>query len=156
MLDWLRRLAGATRKETPQELLGLASSAIKNESGGYGYRSDLYYLLEEEKVPRELWPWILAYVTRTAKLTYLDEKEIRFLRWKIIAHEARIMMAIDNQLPPPEYFPSLDDYRRYVDSMRMLPGQLMQYMLFTMKRSYLGFERRLQASRTLYVGYARG
>jgi len=153
VLEWIRNLVGASRKETPQELLGLAQAAIQGEgSGGSG---DLYYLLEEEKIPRELWPWILAYVTRTSKLTYLDDRDIEYLKWKISAHVARVQLEIDNILPPPEMFPSLEDYRKFVGSVRLLPVNLEQLMLFIVKRSYHGFERKLQASRTLYVGYAR-
>lgn len=151
--DWIHRLTGTSRKETPQEeLFGLANKFIENDTGG-GLKSNLYYLLEEEKIPREVWPWVLAYITRSAKLTNLDDKDIEYLRWKIMAHVARIQLEIDNILPKPEYFPSLEDYRKYISALRLLPHNLEQFMLFVIKRSHLGFERRLQATRTVYIGY---
>jgi len=154
VFDWIRRMAGVSRRATPQELLGLAEKAVEGESSSAG-RGDLYYLLEEEKIPRELWPWILAYVTRSSKLTYLDDKDIEYLRWKIMAHAARIQLEIDNILPPPDLFPSLDDYRKHVGSLRLLPVNLEKLMLFIVKRAYHGFERRLESTRTYYVGYTR-
>ena len=115
-------------------------------------RSDLYMLLEEEKIPRELWPYILAFMTRSMKLTYFDDRDTEYMTWKIIAQATRIQMVVDNLVPPPEYFPSLEDYRRYVESMMMIPRNLEAFMLAVLKRSYHGFERSLEASRYFYMG----
>ena len=143
-------MGGVHRKPEPLELTGLLEKAVENEVQPGG-RGELYYYLEEEKIPRELWPYILGFMTRTAKLTYLDDREVRYWRWKVVAHAARIQLSIDNLMPKPEQFPTLADYRRAVDALRHLPANLEYFMWATVKRAYHGFERKMEASRYFYV-----
>ena len=152
VFGWIRRLAGVREKPSPQELLGITEKALEKEMQSGVGRTDFYYLLEEEKVPRELWPLVLGFMTRSVKLTYFDDREIRYLRWRVIAHSGRIQLAVDNMLPRPSQYASLADYRRVVDAMRSLPFNLEVFMLAVLKRSYQGFERKLEASRYLYLG----
>ena len=79
MLGFLRRLVGIREKPDPRELLGLVQAVESSgEQQGSSLGFDLYTLLEDEKIPRELWPFILGFVARDTKLTYFTREDEEF------------------------------------------------------------------------------
>ncbi len=147
VLEFIRRLTGAREKPDPRELVGLLESVASQQDSGGAPPFDLYTLLEDEKVGRELWPYILGFIARDTKLTYFTEKDEEYLFWKIEAIATRIEMALNSQVPPPERFPTLRDYVKLVHANQLLAQNLRILMLAAVRRSTLGFERRLQAMR---------
>jgi len=147
VLDFVRRLTGAREKPDPRELLGLLESIDSRGHDGGAPPFDLYTLLEDEKIGRELWPYILGFVARDTKLTYFTEKDEEYLFWKIEALATRIEAALNSQTPSPDRFPSLGDYVKLIHANQLLAQNLRVLMLATVRRSTLGFERRLQAMR---------
>ncbi|BAN89919.1 hypothetical protein [Aeropyrum camini] len=120
MLEFVRRLTGAREKPDPRELLGLLPFAGEAGGEGGGPPLDLYTLLEDEKVGRELWPYILGFVARDTKLTYFTERDEEYLFWKIEAIATKIEMALNSQTPPPERFARVEDYIKVVEARRLL------------------------------------
>ena len=157
-MEFVRRLVGAREKPDPRELLGLVEAAAVSEAqnGGGAPPFDLYTLLEDEKVGRELWPYILGFVARDTKLTYFTERDEAYLFWKIEAIATRIEIALNSQTPPPDRFPSLEDYVKLVHANQLLAQNLRVLMLAAVRRSTRGFERRLQAMRHFVVSYGGG
>ena len=157
VLEYVKRLLGAREKPDPRELLGLlqGGGVVEQDQGG-SVPFDLYTLLEDEKISRELWPYVLGFATRDTKLTYFTEKDERYLFWKIEALATRIGMALNAQTPPPERFPSLEDYVKLTNANQLLVENLKIWMLAVARRSTLGFERRLQAMRHYVVSYGQG
>lgn len=156
MLEWLRRLVGAREKPDPRELLGLVEASMASPEQPSVPNFDLYTLLEDEKIGREIWPYILAFVARDMKLTYFDRKDEEYLFWKIEALGTWIEMALNSETPSPDSFPSLRDYVRVVNAQRLLAENLKLYMLAVARRSTHGFERLLQTRRHFVVSYGGG
>ena len=150
------RLAGVREKPDPRELLGLVGAVEGQGQQGGAPPFDLYTLLEDEKVPRELWPYILGFVARDTKLTYFTERDEEYLFWKIEALATRIEVALNSQTPSPDRFPSLDDYVRLVHANQLLAQNLRVLMLASVRRSMYGFERQMQAMRRYVVSYGGG
>jgi len=143
-------------KPDPRELLGLVGAVEGQGQQGGAPPFDLYTLLEDEKVPRELWPYILGFVARDTKLTYFTERDEEYLFWKIEALATRIEVALNSQTPSPDRFPSLDDYVRLVHANQLLAQNLRVLMLASVRRSMYGFERQMQAMRRYVVSYGGG
>ena len=156
VLDWLRRLAGVREKPDPRELLGLVGAVEGQGQQGGAPPFDLYTLLEDEKIPRELWPLVLGFIVRDVKLTYFEPRDIEYLFWKIEAHVARLRMMFSSVAPHPSRFASVEEYVRATESLRLLPDNLRVMMMAAVRRSTLGFERRLQAMRHFVVSYGSG
>lgn len=156
MLEFLRRMVGAREKPRLEELAGLVEAVREGEGQGGGLPFDLYTLLEDEKIGRELWPFILGFIVRDTKLTYFTEKDLEFLFWKIESIATRIEIALNSQVPPPERFPSLEDYVKLVHANNLLAQNLRVLMLAAVKRSTFGFERRLQSMRHYVFSYGSG
>ncbi|BAA79807.2 hypothetical protein ASQ66_gp09 [Aeropyrum pernix spindle-shaped virus 1] len=154
VLEYVRRLVGAREKPDPRELLGLVEAVDAGQQQGGAPPFDLYTLLEDEKVGRELWPYILGFVARDTKLTYFTERDEEYLFWKIEAIATKIEMALNSQTPPPDRFPRVEDYVKVVEAQRLLADNLRVLMLAAVRRSTLGFERRLQAMRHFVFSYS--
>ena len=117
---------------------------------------DLYTLLEDEKIGRELWPYVLGFAARDTKLTYFTERDEEYLFWKIEAIATRIEMALNSETPTPDRFPSLEDYLKVVHGNQLLAQNLRIWMLAVARRSWLGFERLLESRREYVIGYRGG
>lgn len=154
MLEYVKRLVGAAEKPRPEEhliLSSLAQNPAVVDSGGAPF--DLYTLLEDERIQRELWPYVLAFATRDMKLTFFDEKDEEYIFWKIKALSTRIGMALNTITPSPERFPKLEDYVKVEESKQLLIENLELWMLAVARRSRYGFERRLQATRHIMLSW---
>ena len=155
VLEFVRRLTGARERPRPEEQLILSSLAqnpvVLQDSGGVPF--DLYTLLEDEKIGRELWGLILAFASRDMKLSFFDERDEEYLFWKIESLATRIGMAINAMTPHPDRYPKLEDYVKTVESSQLLVENLKLWMLAVARRSRFGFERRLQATRHIVMSY---
>ena len=155
VLEFVRRLTGAQERPRPEEQLVLSSlaqnPALMQEPGSVPF--DLYTLLEDEKIGRELWSLVLAFAARDMKLTFFDERDEEYLFWKIESLATRIGMALNAQTPHPDRYPRLEDYVKTVESTQLLVENLRLWMLAVARRSRFGFERRLQATRHIVLGY---
>ena len=156
VLGFLRRLSGAREKPSPLEALGMLPYASAVDQQGGGGPLDLYTLLEDEKIGRELWALILGFVARDTKLTYFTPEDEEYLFWKIEALATRIEAALNSQAPPPDRFPTIEDYVKTVEAQRLLAENLRVYMLAVVRRSFMGFERRLQATRQYIISPGHG
>ncbi|MEB3755390.1 MAG: hypothetical protein GSR79_00800 [Desulfurococcales archaeon] len=110
VLEYVKRLLGVRAKPDPRELLGLLHGDVP---------FDLYTLLEDEKISRELWPYVLGFAARDTKLTYFTEKDERYLFWKIEGLATRIGLALNAQTPLPERFSSLEDYVKHMNANQL-------------------------------------
>ncbi len=155
-MEFIRRMLGTREKPDPRELLGLVEAVEAGQQQGGAPPFDLYTLLEDEKIGRELWPYILGFVARDTKLTYFTERDEQYLFWKIEAIATRLEAALNSQTPPPDRFPSVGDYVKLVYANQLLAQNLRVLMLAVVRRSTLGFERRLQAMRHYVVSYGSG
>jgi len=156
VLGFLKRLSGAREKPSPLEAAGLLPYASTMDQASGGGPMDLYTLLEDEKIGRELWALILGFVVRDTKLTYFTSEDEEYLFWKIEAITTKIEAALNSQTPPPDRFPTIEDYVKTVEAQRLLADNLRVYMLAVVRRSFMGFERRLQATRQYIISPGGG
>lgn len=154
VFESLSKILGVRKKPDPREALGLLEAVPAEEGEQSGAPYELYTLLEDEKIPRELWPYILGYIVRDTKLTYFTPSDEKYLFWKSEAIATRIEMTLNSLTDPPDRYPSLKDYTKDVMANQLLAQNLRVLMLAVIRRSTLGFERRLQATKHYYVGYA--
>jgi len=157
VLEFLRKLTGAREKPDPRELLGLLPSMVlQDQEASSSVPYELYTLLEDEKIGRELWPYVLGFAARDTKLTYFTEKDEEYLFWKIEAIATRIEIALNSETPTPDRFPTLEDYVKLVNAKQLLAQNLRVWMLAVARRSWLGFERLLESRREFIIGYRGG
>lgn len=134
----LKRLLGIKEKkfDIKEKLLG-----GEDEEEPVDARSeiDYYTVLEDEKLPPELIPEIIGFLSRDLKLSYLEQRDMEYLFWRGIALKKRIFMALDHRMPKPERFRHAEDYARYVEASMNLVDNLDIIFLANVKRARYGF-----------------
>ncbi|HID41020.1 MAG TPA: hypothetical protein EYP33_02560 [Pyrodictium sp.] len=151
-MRFLEKLFG--RRAPP---LSEAEAAVAASALAQSYPSmDLYTLLEDERISRELWAYVLSFATRDMKLTYFSDSDIRWLFYRTEALATWIEIALNSLQPPPSHYSTLEDYASEVYAKQLLADNLRLWMYAVARRSYKGFERLMLARRHVIVSLDRG
>ena len=150
MLDYLRRLLGVRKEEEPglpPELLG----QVVPPALAPGSVEDLYTLLEDERINRELWGYVLAFATRDMALTYLSESDTRWVFWKTESLATQIELALNSLLARPLRYATLGDFVKESHAKQLLSDNLRIWMYARARRAYKGFERIMETRKNVVV-----
>ncbi len=150
MLDFLSKMLGV-RKEPTGVSPELASAALQFAQSGPSLPGDLYTLLEDERISRELWGYVLAFATRDMALSYLSETDMRWLFWKTESLATQIELALNSSISRPLRYGALDDFVKESHAKQLLAENLRIWMYARARRSYKGFERVMQTRKSVLV-----